>query len=84
MTAPTESTSVAISDGKLPDLNKPSVAIKFADMWTSGKLDKLSPQQRGSFSSRSAITSASRPSLATSCCTRETVHHDFRLSTDRA
>ncbi len=48
MTAP-NGTDVTIRDGKLPDLNKPSTQIKFADMWSSGKLDKLTTDQQGIF-----------------------------------
>lgn len=36
-------------NGQLPDLTKPTTAIKFAEMWGAGKLDRLSPGQQGVF-----------------------------------
>lgn len=41
--------ALALNGSGLPDLSKPSVAIKFADMWSQGKLDRLSPAQQGVF-----------------------------------
>lgn len=44
-----QSQSLALNGSGLPDLNKPSVAIKFSEMWSAGKLDRLSPEQQGIF-----------------------------------
>jgi hypothetical protein len=51
MTDATQETGnkLALNGSGLPDLNKPSVAIKFADMWANGKLDRLSAEQQGIF-----------------------------------
>lgn len=45
----TESNALATTGGQLPDLKKPSVALRFAEMWAAGKLDKLTEGQQSIF-----------------------------------
>lgn len=41
--------SVVVQGGQLPDLKKPTVALRFAEMWATGKLDTLTSGQQAVF-----------------------------------